>query len=260
VVVWFSNDTLGGSIGTDNDILIARSTDNGSTWTTPAPLNTNAAGDSGSDDYPKLKTDGRGNWVAVWSSDDTLGGTIGSDLDILAAYSGDNGATWTPPAPLNANATSDMGADRLPSLATDRSGNWLVSWQSSDSLGSLIGTDFDILFARFAFPDCNMNGVGDIQDIAMAAGADCNVNGVPDSCEPDADMDGVIDACEAAGPCGACGAGVPAMMLACLIVTGPRRRRGRTPYQKRSNWLVGVAALSDTTPTRYHYRLFFPRS
>ena len=105
-----SNDTLGGTIGTDYDILVSRSTNNGATWTAPAALNTNAATDSGAT-HPQVTTDGTGNWVAVWQSTDTLGGTIGTDGDILVSRSTNNGATWTAPAALNTNAATDSGDD-----------------------------------------------------------------------------------------------------------------------------------------------------
>jgi hypothetical protein len=46
--------------------------------------------------------------------------------------------------------------------------------------------------------DCNNNGQQDLLEIAAGTVADCNSNCVPDSCEPDADGDGFIDACD---PC-----------------------------------------------------------
>jgi len=194
VAVWISTDTLGGTIGGDGDILVARSTDNGATWTDPAALNTNAATDSGGDSGPQVTTDGAGHWVAVWQSNDTLGGTIGTDMDILMARSTDNGVTWTDPAALNTDAATDSGNDnrpqvtsdgggkwvaiwgsgdvlvarstdngatwtdpaalnnsgssRFPQMTTDGAGNWVAVWQSYDSLGGTIGTDPDILVAR----------------------------------------------------------------------------------------------------------------
>ncbi|UCG33780.1 MAG: exo-alpha-sialidase, partial [Phycisphaerales bacterium] len=101
VAVWQSSETLGGTIKTDTDILMARSTDNGANWTDPEPLNTNAETDVGDDDDAQVTTDGAGNWLAVWSSTDTLGGTIGNDPDILVARSSDNGDNWTYPEALN---------------------------------------------------------------------------------------------------------------------------------------------------------------
>jgi hypothetical protein len=60
VAVWYSREDFGGSIGIDPDILVARSTDAGATWTAPVPLNTNAATDSQPDDSPHRRQDGHG--------------------------------------------------------------------------------------------------------------------------------------------------------------------------------------------------------
>ncbi|MDH3521410.1 MAG: hypothetical protein OEM49_13225, partial [Myxococcales bacterium] len=48
-----------------------------SRWSVPVPLNTNATTDVGEDFRVQLTTDGAGIWVAVWESNDDLGGTIG---------------------------------------------------------------------------------------------------------------------------------------------------------------------------------------
>ncbi len=148
VAVWYSNENLGGVIGPDDDIFVSLSTDNGVTWTPPAALNTNAASDSGNDQAPQVVTDGAGNWVAVWHSDDTLSGSIGSDWDVLVARSTDNGVTWSAPVALNTNAASDLGDDLRPQVAEDGTGNWVAVWYSSENLGGAIGTDNDIFVAR----------------------------------------------------------------------------------------------------------------
>jgi hypothetical protein len=85
VVTWSSTDDPGGTIETNYDILVVRSTDSGTSWTKPEPLNTNEASDLGEDDRPRVATDGAGDRVAVWRSYDTLGGTIGTDSEILVA-------------------------------------------------------------------------------------------------------------------------------------------------------------------------------
>jgi len=144
VAVWQSNENLYGKIGREWDIFVARSEDNGATWTAPVALNTNAGSDSGVDCYPQITTGGAGNWVAVWESNENLGGTIGTDFDIFVSRSEDNGATWMAPAALNADAESDLGVDPHPQITTDGAGNWVTVWYSSKDLGGTIGTDYDI--------------------------------------------------------------------------------------------------------------------
>jgi Neuraminidase (sialidase) len=146
LAVWHSRYDIG-SIGTDRDILMSSSTDNGANWTPPAALNANAATDTGDDRLAHVATDGAGEWVAVWRSDENLGGTIGIDRDIFFSRSTDNGATWTPPAVLNTNAATDSETDYEPKVTTDGAGNWVVVWNSYDDLGGTIGTDADFLVA-----------------------------------------------------------------------------------------------------------------
>ena len=148
IAVWTSYDSLGGTIGTDADILFSRSTDVGQTWSVPEPLNTNAATDNSSDTVPQLTTDSAGSWIAVWASYDSRGGPLGTDKDILYSHSTDAGHTWTDPAPLNTNAADDLGGDDDPQLTVDSAGNWIAVWTSFDSLGGTIGDDSDILFSR----------------------------------------------------------------------------------------------------------------
>jgi Neuraminidase (sialidase) len=148
IATWHSEDSLGDTIGTDFDVLVARSTDDGATWSAPTALNTNAAGDAGKDLWPNVATDGQGAWVAVWSSLDSLGDTIGTDADILVARSTDDGVTWTAPAALSANASTDLADDGSPHVTSDGRGAWIAVWYSDDSLGGAIGTDYDILVAH----------------------------------------------------------------------------------------------------------------
>ena len=146
VVTWYSEDDFGGTIGLDRDIIVSRSADNGATWSPSVHLNTNAATDSGGDEFPRLATDGTGTWLAVWNSRENLGGTIGTDNDILVSRSTDNGATWSDPAALCVNARTDTGDDGCPQLATDGAGRWLVAWHSDDDLDGTVGADPDIFY------------------------------------------------------------------------------------------------------------------
>ncbi len=173
VAVWNSSSTLGNTIGTDHDILVARSIDNGAHWSIPVPLNNNAATDTGSDGNPEIATDGFGHWVVVWSSSDSLGNTIGTDHDILVARSVDNGANWSNPAPLNSNAATDAGVDYNPVVTTDRQGHWVTVWYSDDTLGGTTGTDSDIHFARSVDSGANWSLVAPLNtNAASDSGSD----------------------------------------------------------------------------------------
>ncbi len=147
MTLWASKATLGGSIGRDFDILVSVSTDNGTSWSTAAPVNTTASGPAALDSFPYIVTDGLGTWMATWHSKDTLSGSIGIDKDVLYAFSYDRGTTWTAPMPLNSNAAVDSGDDKFVSTASDKAGTFISAWTSNDSLGQSIGSDFDILTA-----------------------------------------------------------------------------------------------------------------
>jgi hypothetical protein len=134
--------------GTDRDIYTARSVDAGLTWSAAVPLNTNATSDSGTDSNPQAGTDGAGHWVAVWNSTDSLGGSIGSDDDILVARSADGGMTWTAPAALNSDAATDALRDLWPEVTTDSSGTWVAAWETLNPLYPGEWPDNDILFSR----------------------------------------------------------------------------------------------------------------
>lgn len=145
VVVWESNESL---VGGDGDLFVSRSSDGGLTWSPTMILNGNALSDFGADLRPQIETDGLGTWVVVWDSDDDLSGSIGADRDVLFARSLNNGASWSFPAALNADAAVDTGDEANASIATDRMVGWTTVWQSDEDLGGVLGTDTDVIIAR----------------------------------------------------------------------------------------------------------------
>jgi len=145
VAVWVANKRVGSNLS-ERDLFVARSSDDGATWTDIAPLNTNAAVDTGNDIDPSIATDRAGNWLVVWTSKDPLGGMDTNDADIVVARSTDNGATWSAAVPVNSDAFTDGGRiDERPWIATDGHGQWIAVWQSFDILPA---TDMDIMIAR----------------------------------------------------------------------------------------------------------------
>ena len=141
VAVW----DVAAAFGTGEDILVARSTDAGQTWTAPAVI-----ADSGAlHDAARLATGGSGTWIAVWHSNDDRGGTLGTDWDIFYSRSTDAGLTWTAPAALHSDFGADGGArDVRPTLATDGDGTWVVAWETCAASTCSINNDMDILFSR----------------------------------------------------------------------------------------------------------------
>jgi hypothetical protein len=94
-------------------------------------LASNAATDTGTDEGPALATDGAGNFVAVWVTDDPgLGASVGSQ-DIAFARSGDSGITWSSAALLYAPATSH-GVKA--SVAFASTGTWVAAWSGFPSV------------------------------------------------------------------------------------------------------------------------------
>lgn len=139
----------------DMELMYAVSSNGGTSWSGPAALDSSAFPDSGADASPAIAF-GNGVWIVVYES---LPGSntvsiSGPDLDINYARSIDNGATWSPATQLHTSMLSDAGDDASPRIAADGAGNWVVVWDSNDTLGVPTGTipfkDHDIFFSRSA--------------------------------------------------------------------------------------------------------------
>lgn len=172
IVVWESDNDLGGTIGTDTDIFVARSSDAGQTWTTSTPVHNNAATDAGvssSDKYPEVALDNAGNAVVVWGSYEDLTGTEGTDQDIFVVRSADFGANWSSPATLNSDASMDgTDPDDRPEITTDREGNWLVVWRdTSDAFSSSVSTDNGQTWSPFINVDEGIMSTGNCCSIPL---------------------------------------------------------------------------------------------
>ena len=107
------------------DVVAARSSDNGWTWSAPVNVDPSAASFIGR--RSAIATDSSGTWVVTWDR-----GLIATSRSI------DNGATWSAPVSFVQGA--------FPRVATDQAGNWILVWDTGDDLGATIGTDSDIVF------------------------------------------------------------------------------------------------------------------
>ena len=146
LAIWVTNKYLVNDSVTD--LAFARSTDGGQSWSAAQLLSADFAGDTGEHVAPALATDGSGNWVVVWESDDPRADlALGTDADILFSRSNDDGVTWSAPSAVNDDADEDLARDYDPTLATDGDGTWIVAW-SRESSGSRGASEGDLLLAR----------------------------------------------------------------------------------------------------------------
>lgn len=124
-----------GGTGSDYDIGVSRSSDNGATWTPIVPLNSGATTDSVNDFYPILRTNKQGVWLAFWNR---YNPTV-PDYDVVFSKSRDNGLTWSVPTYVNSNGASDGGWDYTWDAFMDSQGRWFSSFHSS----GITGSDYD---------------------------------------------------------------------------------------------------------------------
>jgi hypothetical protein len=120
IAAWYSKQSLNRTLHFDRNILFSRSTDNGLTWSTNAPLNADAS--AGGDDLtPAIATDGNGRWIACWWSK-------GPDGIIRTAYSDNNGATWSSPRSLTLSSQNYVN----PRIAWAGNQTWVITCSGSD--------------------------------------------------------------------------------------------------------------------------------
>lgn len=141
LVAWESRNSLGGTIGSDRDILSSRSDDNGVTWQEFVPVNSTASADGTNEDYtPALSSDGAGAVVTTWWTTATPSGGAGGGYTVLSAKSDDFGATWSAPVLVSPPAAPNEFIGVRPSIAhvagDGRPSGWVVAWWSNPGSSS----------------------------------------------------------------------------------------------------------------------------
>ncbi|HYC01081.1 MAG TPA: sialidase family protein [Candidatus Limnocylindrales bacterium] len=181
VSVWSSDNSLGGTIGADSDILFARSADDGATWSSASALFSGAATDGvASDTEPRVAASTSGVWVAVFASTTNLAGGSG-DLDVFFSRSTDNGGTWSNPARLNSDGASDgiLDQDFQPSIATDGAGKWVAVWKLQALGGPTFNQTYYSVSTNNGFSWSSQLPLGSQQtaNIGLGQGTDVVFNG-----------------------------------------------------------------------------------
>ncbi len=119
----------------EQDILVARSIDDGVTWTSPVALSTDLPLGAAADFDPTIETNGNGTWITVWRA---LALADLTTLELLYSRSTDSGATWSASSTLLSEALIDgAGESGRPLLATDAGGNWIAMWERDVASSSL---------------------------------------------------------------------------------------------------------------------------
>ena len=197
VATWESKHNQGGTINTDTDILGASSSDDGASFGASVVVNSNASSTAAKDRFPRVATDGAGNWLAAWTS---RFGTpnLGVDADIFVTASSDNGATWSDFSAVNNTAVGSAALDEFPDIGADGLGQFFVTWHSKNPLASL-STDQDIQFAythdggaSWTDPD-GIGGVGDVGKDSFPILAVDGLGRVVAAWHSDEELDGLGD-------------------------------------------------------------------
>ncbi|MCC6794318.1 MAG: exo-alpha-sialidase [Candidatus Hydrogenedentes bacterium] len=136
VCAWNSDFKRGIDGQGDREIVFARSTDNGTTWSDQAVLNGEFDTETGLDERAALAADGDGNWILTWDGYTDLS----SRYRIWTCASTDDGQSWTQRLQVSENPPEDDQSN--PKVITDGNGKWIVVWNGTLLLST--ASDFDI--------------------------------------------------------------------------------------------------------------------
>jgi hypothetical protein len=117
----------------NRDIFFNRSTDSGSTWSSPVNISNN----SGNSWNQTITVDSAGNLNLAWMDD------ITGNLDIFFSRSTDDGATWSLPV----NISNNSGDSWDPDIAVDSTGTLYLVW-----------SDFSFVYKQILFSRSTDNG------------------------------------------------------------------------------------------------------
>jgi hypothetical protein len=177
------------------DIMFTRSTDGGSSWSTPLRVNDDPPDSGAYQWFGTLSVAPHGRIDVVWN--DTRNTADAHWSELYYSYSTDGGASFSPNVALTPAFDSHVG---FPQQAKIGDYYHMVSDELGVSLAyaATFNGEEDVYFLRIGDWDCNGNGLPDSEDIAAGTSNDCNGNGVPDECERDCNHNGQPDDCDVA--------------------------------------------------------------
>ncbi|MFP6581410.1 MAG: CFI-box-CTERM domain-containing protein [Candidatus Hydrogenedentota bacterium] len=112
-------------------------------WSVPKTL----AQMSGRGFSPEVSTDGLGNWISVWTSDEPMDNVL---QDVRYATYDVPNDTWSSSMPLNTDSElAQSSFEDRPHIAADDQGNWMAVWSSENRSAEIVDFDEVILFSMY---------------------------------------------------------------------------------------------------------------
>lgn len=184
-------------LGIDHyDLHFIRSSDAGETWSTPKRVNDDVSAENSWQWFPAMDVAPNSRIDVVWL--DTQNSTDGvKSSELFYAYSWDAGQTWSENIPVSIAFSTNIG---FPQGST-KFGDYIDGVSDSSGFNVAYPATFngeqDVYYIRL-FPDCNNNGLSDIDDINQGTSQDNDFSHIPDECEVqiiegDLDGDGDVD-------------------------------------------------------------------
>jgi hypothetical protein len=165
--------------GTDPlDVMFARSTDGGATWSAPVRVNDDVG--AAWQWFATMSVAPNGRLDVVWN--DTRNTGLVNSSQLYYASSSDGGQSWSANQALSPTWNSHVGFPNQ-----NKIGDYYH--MVSDAVGASLAWsatfngEQDVWFMRIGDYDCNGNGIGDGVDIASHTSHDWNGNIIPDECE-----------------------------------------------------------------------------
>lgn len=174
------------------DVMFARSTDGGATWSDPVrvnddPLNTNAWQWFGT-----MSVSPHGRIDVVFN--DTRNTSVANLSELHYTFSYDGGEQWSKNMPVSPVFDSYVGwpnqaklGDYYDMISDDEGPN--IAYAAT------LNGEQDVFFLRIVL-DCNDNDISDAEEVADGSSPDCDGNFRPDECDPDFDGDGFVNGCD----------------------------------------------------------------
>ncbi len=159
-------------------VHIRRSEDGGATWAAPVVVNDDPQTNNAWHWFAAHSVAPNGRIDAIWN--DTRNSAASTVSQLFYAYSYDEGRTWSANVAASPAFSSTIGWPNQNKIGDYYT---IVSHLSGADVAysATFNGEQDIYYIR-VFPDCNHNGVSDVDD-AQGSSPDCNGNSIPDECE-----------------------------------------------------------------------------